>query len=49
MRFHPGETGLIYLKATKLFEPTRSHVTWYFEGSELASKNESDVAHICNI
>ena len=27
----------LYLKATKLFEPTRSHVTWYFEGSELAS------------
>ena len=26
-----------YLKATKLFETTRSHVTWYFEGSELAS------------
>ena len=27
----------IYLKATKLFETTRSHVTWYFEGSELGS------------
>ena len=25
------------LKATKLYEPTRSQVTWYFEGSELAS------------
>ena len=25
------------LKATKLFESTRSQVTWYFEGSELAS------------
>ena len=27
----------LYLKATKLFEPTRSHVTSYFEGRELAS------------
>ena len=25
------------LKATKLFESNRSQVTWYFEGSELAS------------
>ena len=27
----------LYLKATKLFEPTRSHVTWSCEGNELAS------------
>ena len=29
----------IYLKATKLFEPTRSHVAWYFEGTGLASQS----------
>ena len=31
----------LYLKATKFFEPTRSHVTWYFEGSKLASKSQT--------
>ena len=35
----------LYLKATKLFEPIRSHVTWYFEESELASVQIKQVDH----
>jgi len=32
----------VSLKATKLFEPTRSQVNWYFEGSKLASQRLCD-------
>ena len=35
----------LYLKATKLFESTRSHLTRYIEGSELASKKGFEDFH----
>ena len=33
----PLKDFIVCVKATKLFEPTRSQLTWYFEGSKLAS------------